>query len=177
MLRDLTQTWHIPFLEDAAETISVLLGEINIMKTNKGLLGIVGLIHQLVGAIVHVCLVEQGILPIKLLDSIGLFVKTLRKIQSSVQLHQELGKIKRLIRQHEIGVELRTYEEELETILSTFKILNGATLATDLIELELNAQQRHEELMTLLAAQEDGKASEYSFSVGAICFESPSDFK
>jgi hypothetical protein len=39
-----------------------------------------------------------------------------------VQFQQELGKIKRLFRQHEIGGQLRAYEVELQTILNTFKV-------------------------------------------------------
>jgi hypothetical protein len=48
-----------------------------------------------------------------------------------------------------------------------FKIQNGATLAIDLVELELDAQQRHQELVALLAAQNDGNSSEYPISVGS----------
>jgi hypothetical protein len=48
-----------------------------------------------------------------------------------------------------------------------FKIQNGITLATDLVELELDAQRRHQELIALLAAREDGNPSKYPNSVGS----------
>ncbi|KAJ7732199.1 hypothetical protein B0H14DRAFT_2997857, partial [Mycena olivaceomarginata] len=166
ILRDLARASHIPFLQNAAAAISCVLDEIIGTKTNQRMLSrIVKLIHQLTCAVIHLCLVEQGVLPIKILDSIGHFVKTLQRIQTSVQFQQELGKIKRLFRQHEIGGQLRAYEVELQTILNTFKIQNGTTLATHLVELELDAQQRHHELMALLAAREDGNPSKYPNSV------------
>jgi hypothetical protein len=72
----------------------------------------------------------------------------------------------------------------LHTILNTFKvrcfdsdsvqfnhrskIQNRVTLATDLVELELDAHQRHQELEVLLAAQDDSNRSEYSISVSSI---------
>jgi hypothetical protein len=48
------------------------------------------------------------------------------------------------------------------------KTQNRVTLATDLVELELDAHQRHQELVALLAAQDDGNQSEYSISVSSI---------
>ncbi|KAF7348590.1 NB-ARC domain-containing protein [Mycena venus] len=161
ILRDFTQATHIPFAHDAAETSLRVLGEINGMKTNQGmLLRIVELIHRLLCLVVHMCLAQQGGLPMTVSDYIGHLVKTLQKIHTSVQLQQELGKIQRLIRQHEIGVQLRIYEVELQTILDDFKMRNDVSRATDLVELELDAQQRHRELMAFLAAQEDRSSLE-----------------
>jgi hypothetical protein len=96
ILRDLAQASHIPFLQKAAAAISCVLGEINVRvftsssfylsyrltraiqgtKTNQEMLSrIVELVHQLTCAVIHLCLAEQGVLPIKILDSIGHFVK------------------------------------------------------------------------------------------------------
>ncbi|KAJ6572131.1 hypothetical protein B0H19DRAFT_1256041 [Mycena capillaripes] len=164
ILRDLAQASHIPYVRDAAEGSLLLLNEINGMKINQGMLSrIVELTHRLLCVVVHTCLEEQGVLPIKVLDYVAHFVATLRRITTSVQLQQELGKFKRFIRQHEIGVQLRTYEVELHTILDNFKIHDGVSLAAILAEFELDAEQRHQELLALLAAQ-DGKSSEYSGS-------------
>ncbi|KAJ7931287.1 P-loop containing nucleoside triphosphate hydrolase protein [Mycena leptocephala] len=165
ILRDLAQTSHVPFLQDAAGASLLLFGEIHGMKTNQGtLLRIVGLVHQILCAVVHICLEESRVLPVKILDDVGYFVKTVQKIQTSVQLQQELGKIKRFIRQNEIGIRLRTYETELQAILEHLKIRTGGSLPADLVELESNAQRRHEELLALLGSQDDGKSSEYPVS-------------
>ncbi|KAF8202676.1 hypothetical protein K438DRAFT_1757998 [Mycena galopus ATCC 62051] len=143
------------------------------MKTNQGmLLRIVKLMHELLCAVIRIYVTEQGVLSVQTLDSIGNFVKSLQKIRTSVQLQQELGKIKRFIRHHEIGVQLRTYEFELQTILNTLKVdtphgskmRTGVSLTTDLVELELDVQQRHRQLMALLAAQDDENSSEYPVS-------------
>jgi hypothetical protein len=94
ILRDLAQASHVPFLQNAAAAISCVLGEINVRvflllylsyrltrdiqgtKTNQRMLSrIVELIHQLTCAVIHLCLVEQCVLPIKILDGIGHFVK------------------------------------------------------------------------------------------------------
>jgi uncharacterized protein (DUF2384 family) len=46
------------------------------MKTNQGtLLRIVGLVHQILCAVVHICLEESRVLPVKILDDVGYFVK------------------------------------------------------------------------------------------------------
>jgi hypothetical protein len=155
ILRDLARASHIPFLQNAAAAISCVLDEIIVRvfflllylsyrltrdiqgtKTNQQMLShIVELIHQLTCAVIHLFLVEQGVLPIKILDStlsstfycarktfLSLPLRTLQNIQTSVQFQQELGKIKRLFRQREIGGQLRAYEVELQTILNTFKV-------------------------------------------------------
>jgi hypothetical protein len=94
ILRDLARASHIPFLQNAAAAISCVLDEIIVgvffflylsyrltrdiqgTKTNQQMLSrIVELIHQLTCAVIHLCLMEQGVLPIKILDSIGHFVK------------------------------------------------------------------------------------------------------
>jgi hypothetical protein len=102
----------------------------------------VGLVHQLLCAVVRIYLEEQGVLPVNILDDVAYFVKyvqaastqkmlctfsfllsrTVQKIQTSLQIQQELGKIKRFIRQNEIGIRLRTYETELRAILEHLKV-------------------------------------------------------
>jgi hypothetical protein len=51
-----------------------------------------------------------------------LHLSELFRRQTSVQLQQELGKIKHLFREYEIGVQLRAYEVGLHTIPNTFKV-------------------------------------------------------
>ncbi|KAJ6532784.1 hypothetical protein DFH09DRAFT_1408313 [Mycena vulgaris] len=132
--RDLGQASRIPFLQTAAGASLLVLDEIKI------------------------CLAEESVLSVKILGHIGQFAETLRNIQTSLQFQQELGKIKRFIRQHEISGQLRDYEAELQTTLEDFNMRN-VNMATELVEFELDARQRHQELMTLLEAQNDSESS------------------
>ncbi|KAJ7645999.1 hypothetical protein DFH06DRAFT_581428 [Mycena polygramma] len=162
MLRDLSQASNILCLQSAGGGSLLVLNAINGMKMNQGMLSrIVELIHQLLCSVIHVCIKDRGVLPFDVLDHVAHFVKALQRIQTSVQLQHELGKIKRLIRQNELNIQLRAYEAELQGILDNFKMRGGASLAAEVIELELDAQQRHQELVTLLAQYD---TSEYSVS-------------
>ncbi|KAJ7098225.1 hypothetical protein C8R44DRAFT_888860 [Mycena epipterygia] len=142
---------------------------------NQGrLLPIAELIHQLISTIIHLCVANEGVLPLKLLGNIGHFAQTLQNLQNSLKFQQELGMIKRFIRHHEVSTQLQTYETELQAIADELKIRSGATVAANLIEFELDAQQRHQELMAVLAAQNDRK-SEYSDQLRGSAFRQSND--
>ncbi|KAJ7098233.1 P-loop containing nucleoside triphosphate hydrolase protein [Mycena epipterygia] len=169
-MQNLAQVSGVPFLQTAVSASLLVLNEIQMTKMNQGmLLPIAELIHQLLSTIIHLCVANEGVLPLKLLGNIGHFAQTLQNFQNSLKLQQELGRIKRFIRHHELSTQLQTYETELQAIADEFKIRNGATMAAELIEFELDAQQRHQELMAVLAAQNDRK-SEYSYSLRGSVF-------
>ncbi|KAJ7488857.1 P-loop containing nucleoside triphosphate hydrolase protein [Mycena latifolia] len=163
--RDLAEASRIPFLHTAAGASLLVLDEIQTMKRSQGmLLRITELIHQLLCVVIHICITEEGVLLVKTLGHLGQFAETLQNILTSLQFQQELGKIKRFIRQHEIEQQLRVYEGELQIILENLKMRNGIAMATALVEFELDAQQRHQELMSLIATENDGNLTEYSAS-------------
>ncbi|KAJ7824511.1 hypothetical protein B0H14DRAFT_3145662 [Mycena olivaceomarginata] len=151
ILRDLAQASHIPFLQNAAAAISERK---RTRECSRASWNSYTSLH--VPSFIYAWW-NKVFCPSKYWIASGSLSKTLQKVQTSVQFQQELGKIKRLFRQHEIGGQLRAYEVELQTILNTFKIQNGATLATDLVELELDAQQRHQELVALLCCSKRWK--------------------
>ncbi|KAJ7698560.1 hypothetical protein B0H17DRAFT_323450 [Mycena rosella] len=179
--RDLAEAPRIPFLQTAAGASLLVLDEIKTMKMNQGaVLRIAKLIQELLYVIINLCVVEEGVLPVKVLEPIGNFAeynqslksahvlipatRTLQAMRTSLRFQQELGKLKRFIRQHEISGQLREYEAELQTILDDLKMKDGVHVAAQLVEFELDAQQRHKELMSLLAARNDASSSEYSAS-------------
>ncbi|KAJ7113836.1 hypothetical protein C8R44DRAFT_881413 [Mycena epipterygia] len=162
-MQSLAQVSGVPFLQTAVSESVLVLNEIQMTKMNQGrLLPIVELIHQLLSTIIHLCVTNEGVLPLKLLGNIGDFAQTLQNLQNSLKFQQELGSIRRFIRQHEISTQFQTYETELQTIANELK--------AKLIEFELDAQQRHRELMAVLAAQNDGKSLEYSDSLRGSIF-------
>ncbi|KAJ7154633.1 P-loop containing nucleoside triphosphate hydrolase protein, partial [Mycena filopes] len=154
-LRDLAPTGHTPLLQTVTEASLVLLNEIEKTNTNERILfDIVELVHQLLCAIVRLSLGEH-VLPVKWLVTVEDFVNILRNIHIAVQTHRELSKIQRFLRQQELGARLRAYDGELQAALEVFSKMNGGGLSAELIELELDAQQRHQHLVALLAAEGD----------------------
>ncbi|KAJ7150922.1 hypothetical protein C8R43DRAFT_1191511, partial [Mycena crocata] len=164
-LQDVAEASHVPFLKAAATASSLMLTGIQAMKTSQaGHWRIVDLVHRLLCIIVHIYLTEGAVLPPKMLNSIGKFARTLKSIQISLQCQQELGKIKRFVRQHETSAQLQSYEGDLQVILDDLN-LNEINGATQMVEFASDARQRHEELMAFLAAQNDEESSEYSVSL------------
>ncbi|KAF7370919.1 NB-ARC domain-containing protein [Mycena sanguinolenta] len=155
-LHNLSDATGAPFLRTVAGLTLSIVSIVQDVKTNKErCVRMVQETHQLLCALVTVCVKSEHSLSPKMLDHIGSIAQTLQKFQACLRSQQELGKIKRFFKQNEITTMLEVCEAELIAALDLFHLQSGAQIAAAIVELEVETEQRHQELLELLETQSD----------------------
>ncbi|KAJ6543537.1 hypothetical protein DFH09DRAFT_1088683 [Mycena vulgaris] len=81
------------------------------------------------------------------------YAQTLQKLHACQRAQKDVGKIKRMFKQSEILAQLDVCEAELKTTTDIFAIQHGAGVGTTLLELDIENEIRHQELLELLSAR------------------------
>ncbi|KAJ7259838.1 hypothetical protein C8J57DRAFT_1135088 [Mycena rebaudengoi] len=135
-------------------------------KVNKKLcLRIIDRIHQFHCAVINTYYALKGDFPLKMIDSLAQFLQTLNKVQGCLYTQQDLGKLQRFFKLHEVTAQLETCESEIQMALNILSMRSAVGVSAVIVEMEIDAQRRHEELLALIETQSDGKGSEYSASI------------
>ncbi|KAJ7486920.1 hypothetical protein FB451DRAFT_1535193 [Mycena latifolia] len=85
--------------------------------------------------------------------------RTLHKIHTFVEAEEEKSKIKQFFRQGEMRALLKACHMGLEQALEVFKI-QGATILSDVIDMQQDAQKTHQEVLELISALSDEGTSD-----------------
>ncbi|KAJ7114348.1 hypothetical protein C8R44DRAFT_855642 [Mycena epipterygia] len=122
-LRDVSTAAQIPFLDNVC-TLSLTVIPIvqNTTFQKERCLRMVEEIHQLLCALMGLCIHSEDICTPKMLDQIAEFAFTLQKLHSCLKAQRELGTIKRLFKQSEITVQLDSCEKELRAASEIFTV-------------------------------------------------------
>ncbi|KAJ7664750.1 hypothetical protein B0H17DRAFT_1211201 [Mycena rosella] len=94
------------------------------------------------------------------LDGIGRLAQILHKFYACLRSQQELGTIRRFFKQSEITAQLEACETELQSLLESFKVHCLSIPTKTIAGLSAGMEQRHEEILELLAAQSDSQSSD-----------------
>ncbi|KAF7356050.1 CTLH domain-containing protein [Mycena venus] len=84
---------------------------------------------------------------------LSLFTAVSKKFDSCLRSQQELGTLKRLFKQGEIAAQLDSCEMELRASLAIFTAKQGVALATGVVELKIDTETRHQELLELISSR------------------------
>ncbi|KAJ7471133.1 hypothetical protein FB451DRAFT_1368231 [Mycena latifolia] len=154
-LRDVALTTQIPFLSSVASLsvsiVSVIQVQYKFQK--ERCLRMVEEIHRLLCTIMVFCLHSENTRSPKLLEQIAQYSQTLHKLYSCLRAQTDLGTIKRLLKQSEIIARLDACEADLNTATDAFTMQNGAGVASALLELGIESETRHQELLELLSTR------------------------
>ncbi|KAJ7464171.1 hypothetical protein FB451DRAFT_1403533 [Mycena latifolia] len=110
---------------------------------------------------------ESSVTP-QVLDNIGRFAEYLNKFYACLRSQQELGRIKRFFKQTEITAQLEAYEAELEGVLETFKEQSITVSKTTIVDLFMQAEQRHQEILEILTKRSDTQSSDITSVIGSL---------
>ncbi|KAJ7107048.1 hypothetical protein C8R44DRAFT_885717 [Mycena epipterygia] len=153
-LHDLSAARQIPFLGSVCSiTLEIIPIVQNAKSQKERCLEMVEEIHHLICALAAICSVSDNTRSPKMLEQIAQFAQSLRKIHACLRAQQELGKIKRLFKQNEITAQLEVCESELKAALDIFTVEYGVGVASALIELNIDTERRHQELLELISAR------------------------
>ncbi|KAJ7887623.1 hypothetical protein B0H14DRAFT_3127573 [Mycena olivaceomarginata] len=124
-------------------------------------------IHQVLYAIINLYLKSEtaGSLDPAMLDHIGKFMGTLRKIYTFVEAQQDRSKIKYLFRNNEMQNLLKDCHVGLDQAVEVFAINTRLAMAYDIGEMKKTAKTMHEELLELIQTLSDTSTSSDGSSV------------
>ncbi|KAF8143641.1 hypothetical protein K438DRAFT_1783581 [Mycena galopus ATCC 62051] len=172
LLNELNDAFGPPFVQSISKTIKALVNLAQNVKRNKDSCAeLMDSIHEVLGAIISLHLKSEpiGCLPPSMLDNIGKFIGTLRKIYAFVEAQQERNKIKQLFRNNEMNRLLHECHAGLTQAMEVFGIHTGTGTFNDLNQFNKKIELMHKELLELIeSASETATLSERSSVYNSI---------
>ncbi|KAJ7288949.1 hypothetical protein C8J57DRAFT_1215029 [Mycena rebaudengoi] len=108
------------------------------------------------------------VLSTALLYDIAKFTEVLQQVFTFLKSQQGMGKIKQVFTQPDNTVKLETCKQELNHTCQKFKVhITGSTIS-QMVQMQKDAKQQHEELMALLAALPDLTSPDLSSVDGTL---------
>ncbi|KAF7353372.1 NB-ARC domain-containing protein [Mycena sanguinolenta] len=174
-LHDVVAATQIPFLQSiCALTVAVIPMVENNKFQKARCLEMVDQIHHLLCTLIWLCLHSDDIRSSGTLSEIAGLAATLQKFQSCLKAQRELGTLKRLLKQSEITAQLDVCEQELRAATETFTIKYGIGMASALVEMNIDTERRHQELLELISSESDLFENTSSMGRSSMNFSSDS---
>ncbi|KAJ7746341.1 P-loop containing nucleoside triphosphate hydrolase protein [Mycena metata] len=153
--REVSDCYDVPFLGTISGVTDLILQTIGSMRSNKEeYLKLVGQIQTASLMIGALCVERRGVLHPNMLDHIGKFAESLQQIQSFLRTQQELGSIKRLLKNQENTAQLEKYKASLERAIDVFSIEGNPSSILASTTLDMDAEQRQEQLLQFIRSME-----------------------
>ncbi|KAJ6533795.1 hypothetical protein DFH09DRAFT_125089 [Mycena vulgaris] len=153
-LQELSAAKQIPFLKSVCTLSASIVPLIETARFQKDRsLRMMHDIHYLLCALMSLCTHSESIGSPQILDQIAQYAETLQKLHACLRAQKELGRFKILFKQSEITAELDVCERELKAASDIFTTQYGVRVASDLVEMDLDTERRHQELLELISAR------------------------
>ncbi|KAJ7616189.1 P-loop containing nucleoside triphosphate hydrolase protein, partial [Mycena polygramma] len=110
---------------------------------------------------------ETSNLPPQMLKQTACLVETLHKVHVFVEAQKKRGKIWQLLRQGEMNTLLKDCKTGLQLGLDFFHV-NSVNLMTDLIHVQQDAQERHQDVLKMIEALAAGDNSDQESSISRL---------
>ncbi|KAF7345810.1 ATPase-AAA-core domain-containing protein [Mycena venus] len=167
---EILANFNTPFLEAIANTTRSLLECVQTVKQNKETCTqLLEQTYELLNAIILVHMKSEtgGDLPLLIVRHIGRFTETLHKIHTFVETQQGGSKVKKFLRQRESNALLKDCKNGLEQGFKLFEIRN-VNLMTDIVKMRQDAEQKHKEVLDMIAGLADTASSDRPSTVQDI---------
>ncbi|KAJ7457808.1 hypothetical protein FB451DRAFT_1564132 [Mycena latifolia] len=160
---------NAPLLNAVSGATMLIVSVVQDLKGNREqCVRMVERIHQLLCTLTMSGLNSESSVTPQVLDNIGRFAEYLNKFYACLRSQQELGRVKRFFKQTEITTQLEAYEAELQAILETFKVQSITVSTTTIVDLCIQAEQRHQEILEILATRSNTQSSDTTSMVGSL---------
>ncbi|KAJ7095541.1 hypothetical protein C8R44DRAFT_813427 [Mycena epipterygia] len=166
--KDIASSRGVPFLGTTAMLSQAIFKSLETVKTGMAdWMTMIEQIHGVLCAIINLYSTSEtnGVLPPAILYDIAKFTETLQRIYTFLKSQQGIRKIKRIFKHMDNASRLAACKDELQHALEIFGVHIGTLVTTTISEMQKDAQQRHEELLDLLAVHPELTSSERSGSV------------
>ncbi|KAJ6556115.1 hypothetical protein B0H19DRAFT_1071248 [Mycena capillaripes] len=154
-LQDVATATQIPFLNSLLipDCMRHLRGLQNTKFQKERCLRMVEKVHGLLCVLIGLCIFLEDIRSPKILDQIAQYALTLQKLHSCLRAQQGQGTLKRLFKQGEITAQLDSCESELKAASDIFRMLYGVEIQSALVDLKVDIDKRHQELLELVSSR------------------------
>ncbi|KAF8160107.1 hypothetical protein K438DRAFT_1776647 [Mycena galopus ATCC 62051] len=152
-LQDVATASGIPFVGRPYILLGSHLGIQNTKFQKERCLQMADHVHHLLCTLMALCTDEEDIQSPWVLERIAQCTLILQKIESCLRAQQDMGRIKRLFKQSELAAQLQNCGIELKEALDTFMMTQGAGIASALLEFNIDAKERHQQLLELISSQ------------------------
>ncbi|KAJ6564749.1 P-loop containing nucleoside triphosphate hydrolase protein [Mycena capillaripes] len=151
-LHDVAAATQIPFVDSFCTLSLTIIPCVQATKFQKErCLRMMEEVHQLLYALMSLCMHSDDIRSPRILDQIAQCSLTLQKFHACLRAHGELGTIKRLFKQNEIVAELDRCEAELKANLQIFTMESGVGITSALAEFTTDTERRHQDILALIS--------------------------
>ncbi|KAJ7892996.1 P-loop containing nucleoside triphosphate hydrolase protein [Mycena leptocephala] len=162
---------RVPFLGIAATIGLSIVKSADAIRSNKEhYIQVLEQIHEIFCSIIFLSSTSEtnGVLPPALLYDIAKLTENLQKIYAFMKAQQGMGKLKQLLKQADNAARLDACKSELQESLRVFQVQIGISRVKGLVEMHQDAEERHKELLELLAAHPELTDSELSSLAGTL---------
>ncbi|KAJ7859339.1 hypothetical protein B0H14DRAFT_3864107 [Mycena olivaceomarginata] len=161
-LREVADVMDVPYLQAAAGISLLVMESAAQVRANKSqYMELMEQIHKILCVLVNFCGDLKSSPSLAMLHSISRFTETLRKIHAYIRAQADSGMFKRIIRPTEKFADCTA---ELKAALSSFGLQISLVASETVTQIHVDAAQRHEELMALVAQMDDAASSRVSIS-------------
>ncbi|KAJ7242073.1 hypothetical protein C8J57DRAFT_1726465 [Mycena rebaudengoi] len=171
-LQEISSEIDAPFIRAISGVTDLILTTVQSVQTNKEqCMLMLDQIHEILCAIINICVDGKGVLPPSTLQNIGRFAETLQKIQGFMRTQQDQGKLKRLFKAQENNALLEICKSELRQAADVLSIRTRLGILGEIADMSVLAERRQQEVLALMDAWREsgsessslGSASSYRF--------------
>ncbi|KAJ7697563.1 hypothetical protein B0H14DRAFT_3174402 [Mycena olivaceomarginata] len=166
-LQIIADSMKTPFLGAIINTTQAVLKNIQTVSKHKDdCVQLLEQIHKLLNAIItlHIKSDAGGEMPIEVLDHVGKFTEILHKIYTFVEAQQKGNRVKSFFRQGEISTLLKDCQAGLQQSFEFFQI-EGLGALPDIMEMQKDAQNKHQEVLEMIEKLSEETASERASTI------------
>ncbi|KAJ6543552.1 hypothetical protein DFH09DRAFT_1282394 [Mycena vulgaris] len=153
-LQEVSSSAQIPFLKSVCTLSLSIIPLIEKIKFQKErCLRLAEEIHCVLCALMALCLHSDNLGLPQMLDQTAKYAETLQRLYVFLRAQNELGKIRRLLKQSEIAAQLESCEADLKAASDIFTAQSGVGVARALFKMDLDTERRHQEILEQISAR------------------------
>ncbi|KAJ6487395.1 hypothetical protein C8R47DRAFT_512430 [Mycena vitilis] len=150
LLKDIGNASNQPYLQAIASVSLLIMETVQRVKDNKdACMKMTERAYELVCAIINICRESESDLAPAMVRSITQFEETLQKILVFVRNQVKGGLMRRMLRSMEDADLIKECNQDLKHALDVFGVQASIIAAMTMAEMQQEAKQRHEELITI----------------------------
>ncbi|KAJ7626172.1 hypothetical protein FB45DRAFT_75915 [Roridomyces roridus] len=151
LLKDIGNATNQPYLQAIASLSLIIMETLQRVRDNKdACVRMTERAYELVCAIINICRDSEAELAPAMVRSIEQFTDTLEKMLTFVRSQVRGGVVRRMLRSMEDADLIKDCNDGLKHALDVFGVQASIVAAMTMAEMQRDATQRHEELITIL---------------------------
>ncbi|KAJ7655939.1 hypothetical protein B0H17DRAFT_1146271 [Mycena rosella] len=155
-LQDVSDITQIPFLRSVCTMSASIISLVQDIRSRRDRnLRMVEDMHRVLCILMALCTHAEIMSSPQMLRQIVEYADTLQKFYACLRGQTELGTIKRFFKHGEITAQLDLCESRLKVASEVLSTQYGVGIASTLLQMDIDTEQRHQELLELISARSE----------------------